>query len=179
MLLHLLSPVIAIPAFVVWRLLDRPARAPRSQRSFAAVAAWSSFVAGMVHVVVAPDHWEESLLYGVFFLAVSLGQLGFAILVAWRPTARLLVVGAIGQLAIVALWAVTRTVGIPLGPEAGTVEAIGAMDLISVAVELVCALACVAAAGATRNSDGVSAAVNRGRQSRGDHPPHLRGASRG
>ena len=43
--------------------------------------------------------------------------------------------------AIIALYALTRTVGIPLlGPEAGTVEAVAPIDLLSKALELLLVL---------------------------------------
>ena len=41
------------------------------------------------------------------------------------------------------LWAVTRSVGIPLGPERGEVEEIGVLDVIATTAELVSAAACV------------------------------------
>lgn len=49
-----------------------------------------------------------------------------------------------GNLAVVALYAVTRTVGIPLfGPQAGEVEAVGAVDLATLGAELAL-VACLA-----------------------------------
>lgn len=143
--LHLLMLVIWVPALVVWRLLDRSAARPRALRWAAAVAAWSSIVAAMVHVVVTPEHLRESPLYGVFFVAAAAAQFVFAILVAWRPGATLFAAGLLGQLALVVLWLVTRTVGIPAGPQAGTIEEIGVLDSISVAAEVACALACLTA----------------------------------
>lgn len=150
-LLHLLTLVIWLPALVVWRLLDKQPRTP--QRWLVVIAAWSSFLAGMVHVVVTPEHWHESPLYGVFFLAVSVAQFGFAVLVAWRPNAPLLLAGGIGQLTVIGIWLLTRTIGIPLGPEAGTVEAVGLLDSICVAAEMLGALACLAAMRRTASND--------------------------
>ncbi|HMN62120.1 MAG TPA: hypothetical protein PJ988_17250, partial [Anaerolinea sp.] len=60
------------------------------------------------------------------------------ILAATRPVRReVLWAGILGNAAIIALWIVTRTLGIPLGPEAGMVEEIGALDLTSKIAELV------------------------------------------
>jgi hypothetical protein len=56
----------------------------------------------------------------VFFLVVTPLQIAWALLVqrerAGNP--RLLAIGAAGNLAIAATWAVSRVIGIPFGPEA-------------------------------------------------------------
>lgn len=43
---------------------------------------------------------------------------------------RALLAGAIGSLAIVAVWLATRTAGIPMGPDSGRPGSIGAMDTL-------------------------------------------------
>ena len=40
------------------------------------------------------------------------------------------------------MWLVTRTVGTPLGPEAGEVEAVGALDTITAAFEAAIVTCC-------------------------------------
>jgi putative NADH-flavin reductase len=62
------------------------------------------------------------------------------VLALLRPSRRLLVVGAVGNLAIVALWGVTRTVGIPIGPTPWRPEAVGTADALAVQLELALAL---------------------------------------
>lgn len=44
--------------------------------------------------------------------------------------------GILGNLAIIAMWMVTRTIGVPLGPMRGEIEEIGALDLASKIAEL-------------------------------------------
>lgn len=137
--LHAALLALAVPVFVVWRLLDRR---PPGERSLTSVAAGASLAAGMVHLVVVPEHWQESPLYGMFFVATVLGQVGAAVLLARRPAIWLCVLTVGGQVAITQLWAVTRTAGIPLGPEAGMVEPIGFLDSICVCAQLVSTAAC-------------------------------------
>jgi hypothetical protein len=137
--LHAAVLGLAVPVFVVWRLLDRR---PPSGRSVVSVAAWSSLVAGLVHLLVVPEHWQESPLYGVFFVATVLGQVGAAVLLARRPAIWLCVVTVAGQVAITQLWGITRTAGIPLGPDAGMVESIGLLDSMCVIAQLVSTAAC-------------------------------------
>ncbi len=100
------------------------------------LAAALSFAAAVIHSTVCPEHFKEATLYGVFFLIVASAQLVWAV-VAWRRAPRWwLVAGAFGNGAIVALWAVTRTIGIPLGPGRGEVETVGALDIVATTCEV-------------------------------------------
>lgn len=100
-------------------------------------AAGLSVMAGLLHLLVMPEHFEEWLGYGLFFLIVALAQLVYAVLLLRRPASRaLLVAGIVGNALIVGFWAFTRTVGVPLGPAAGEVEAIGVVDTVSKLAEL-------------------------------------------
>jgi hypothetical protein len=100
------------------------------------VTALLSLVAASLHMLVCPEHFREALLYGGFFAVAAAAQLVWVGLALWRPSRWLLAAGLVGNLAVVLLWAVTRTVGIPLGPEAGAVEAIGALDVIATVGEV-------------------------------------------
>ncbi len=100
-------------------------------------AAGLSALAGLLHLLVMPEHFEEWLGYGLFFLIVALAQLAYAILLLRRPASRtLLVAGIVGNALIIGFWAFTRTVGVPLGPAAGEIEAVGAIDTLSKLAEL-------------------------------------------
>jgi hypothetical protein len=108
------------------------------------VAAALSLLAAAIHFWVMPEHFEEWWGYGAFFLVVAVAQAGYAVVLLRRPADhRLIWAGLLGNLAIIALWAWTRTVGIPLfGPHAGEVEEIGAIDVASKIVEALL-LACL------------------------------------
>jgi hypothetical protein len=93
------------------------------------VAATASAGAGLVHALVMQAHLSEDVLYGGFFAAAAVAQLGWAVAVVRRPSTRLLLAGVAGNLLALSLWAQTRLVGIPLGVAAGRREPIGAMDL--------------------------------------------------
>ncbi len=59
-------------------------------------------------------------------------QVAWAVLAARRPHDRgLLVAGAAGNLAIAAVWLLSRTTGLPFGPDAWEAEAVGAKDLLA------------------------------------------------
>ena len=58
--------------------------------------------------------------------------------------------GAAGSLFLVLTWAVSRTAGLPFGPDPGVAEAVAVPDVASVVLELVTAAAC--GSGASRPS---------------------------
>ena len=104
-----------------------------------------TIAAAGIHAAMFPPHLRERLLFGAFFLVCALFQLAWAERALRRPTPRWLVLGAVGNLTVVALWAVTRTVGLPFGLMP-TPEEVGAWDVACAAFELVAAGACIAAA---------------------------------
>lgn len=103
---------------------------------FIGAATALSAIAGFIHLAVAPMHLHEWWGYGAFFVVIGLAQVVYGSGVLARPRPLLLVAGIVGNLAIIAFWAWTRAVGIPLfGPGASEREAVGTIDVISKATE--------------------------------------------
>jgi len=101
------------------------------------VAAALSLLAAIIHLWVAPEHFAEWWGYGAFFLACASVQGLYALSLLRRPGRPLLLLGVAGNLTVVILWLVTRTSGIPLlGPHAGEVEEVGALDLVCTLAEV-------------------------------------------
>ncbi|MGH9040241.1 MAG: hypothetical protein ACRDZ3_08420 [Acidimicrobiia bacterium] len=111
-----------------------------------------SVAAGVGHGLVAPEHLREWWGYGLFFALAATGQVFFgAVLLAapWRydetgghlpegtgPERAMCLLGIVGNAAVIVLYLVTRTVGVPfLGPDAGRVEPFGAGGLVTTAFE--------------------------------------------
>ncbi|GAB6984628.1 hypothetical protein [Nocardioides pyridinolyticus] len=117
----------------------RPVTAPAGSVLLLPLAVSSALVAAGVHAAMVLPHAREGLAVALFFLGCALAQLGWADRALRRPTPTWLVLGAAGNLAVVAVWAVSRTVGLP-----GR-EAVGAWDVTAVACELVAAAACLLA----------------------------------
>lgn len=115
-----------------------PAKHQLFNRRWQYAAAMFSMLAGWVHVYFAPEHFEEWVGYGDFFVAVSVYQLLFSLMIVanTRPRRELLWAGILGNVAIIALWVFSRTTGILLGPMAGEIEPIGVLDTISKIAEL-------------------------------------------
>jgi hypothetical protein len=110
-----------------------------------------SIVAGLIHLWVTPSHFAEWWGYGLFFAVIAALQLAYGSL--WLSIGldanrlrHLTALGIVGHQALFVLYLVTRTSGIPLfGPNAGHVEAVGVVDIVSKAVEVVLTLVLVAA----------------------------------
>jgi hypothetical protein len=92
--------------------------------------------AAAVHWAVARMHFEEYALFGVFFVAVGVAQLGWGLLVLFRPVRPLLLLGAAGNLLVTALWAIDRAWGLPLGPEHWQPDPVGFADSAASTFEL-------------------------------------------
>ncbi len=101
-----------------------------------AVAALS-LLAGLIHLWVMPEHFEEWWGYGAFFLVAAVAQVVYVpLLLRWPNQNVLLLLGIVGNSAIVLLYLLTRVVGIPLfGPEAGEVEGVGIIDVCATSSE--------------------------------------------
>ncbi len=98
------------------------------------VAAGLSLGVGIVHALVMPEHLIEWWGYGFFFMLAALAQLTYGLLLFMRPWAydesgafrsessrqarSVYLAGAGGNLAIAALYAVTRMVGVPFSARA-------------------------------------------------------------
>ena len=83
----------------------------------ARAAAALSCVAALVHLVVAPEHFGEWAPAGIFFMIVAAGQLWLA-QALWRGLgARLVPAAALVTSGLVALYVVSRTIGLPFHPD--------------------------------------------------------------
>src|ERR1700682_5516868 len=117
----------------------RPARLSRP--TFGGVrlytAALLTLGAAFVHLAVAPEHLREYLPFGVFFLVVGCAQIVLAVEIVSRPTRRLALAMAAGSLALVGLWFVSRSVGLPIGPTPGVPEEMSLTDIICNVMEVI------------------------------------------
>ena len=125
--MHTGGPTHQMPAAEGW---------PRSP--MAAVAPWAASLtieAGVLHLIACQDHFREWWGYGLFFLLVAVCQVAGGALLLIRCSERLCWAGIAGTSVVIAVWAVSRTWGVPIGPEGGGQEPIGLLDALSVAVE--------------------------------------------
>jgi hypothetical protein len=107
-----------------------------------AVATSAAAGSALVHFAVAPEHFAEWWGFGLFFVVCAEVQLGWALLLRRRCGGAGLAVGIVGSLLLVAVWGLSRTRGLPFGPEPGVPEAVSIPDVLSVLLELITAAAC-------------------------------------
>jgi hypothetical protein len=114
-----------------------------AQRVLLPLAVVSSAAAAGVHAAVGPAHFRQATLIGLFFAGSALAQLVWAGVVAVSCSRALLVVAALGNIAVLALWGITRTIGLPFGLLPGP-EAVGPWDVACGGWELIVACSCIA-----------------------------------
>ena len=123
-----------LPATRPWRAAIDPV-----STCYLPIAMVSSAFAAGVHAAVGPAHFREGLVLGSFFAVAAVAQVAWALGMALRPSRRLLAAAVAGNSAVLVLWLVSRTIGLPgllPGP-----ESIGPWDLSCGIWELVLILA--------------------------------------
>lgn len=138
------------------------ARSPEQQqvddRLF--VACGLSWAAAIIHVKAALDHLDQSAAEAVLFELVACAQLIWGIAIYRGAGRRVLLAGIAGSLAVVAVWVVSRTSGLPIGPAAGHPEAVGLIDTVASCDEvLLSALVGLHLAGAPRQRSVMATAL--------------------
>ena len=128
-------------------------------------AAVLSVGAGAIHLLQAPAHDRQAAVYGRFFLVVGTVQLAGGLLLGLRRWPRpAYALAAYGHLTVAGVWAATRTVGIPIGPDAGTRPPVARADLAATLLEVAIALALLAVALPAGWTGGLDRTAVRGRR---------------
>ncbi|MGH9025588.1 MAG: hypothetical protein ACRDWD_05635 [Acidimicrobiia bacterium] len=94
-----------------------------------------SFAAGAIHLVMAPSHAGESTVEGAGFMIAGWLQIALAVLLLTQPSRLILRVSVGLNFGLIALWAVSRTYGLPFGAHAWHPEMVSSVDLTCVAIE--------------------------------------------
>jgi len=100
--------------------------------------------AAAIHFAVVFEHFAEYTLYGVFFLVISWGQMIWPAVLLWRPSRHWLWLGVVGNAIVIAVYAASRTVGLPFGPDLHHAESVGALDVMSGVLEFALIAGCAA-----------------------------------
>lgn len=99
---------------------------------------WAALSVGAaaIHFAVIPEHFEEWVGFGLAFAVLGWFQVVWPFAYLDRPGRSLAWIAIAVNLATVGVWVWSRTAGLPVGPEPGMPEAIGAPDLVATAFEL-------------------------------------------
>jgi hypothetical protein len=136
-------PVATVGAAALAAILLVGPAGPTQARPLAAVPArplasglaWLSAGAATIHFAVLGPHLRASWVLGAFFAIVAVAQMGWALVVAMRPSRLVWAAGAIGNMLVILVWVVSRTRGWPVGADAGGPEPIGFADGLATAYE--------------------------------------------
>ena len=92
--------------------------------------------AALIHASMAPSHLGEAAVEGAGFVAAAWVQVLLAVAVLVRPTRRVLLAVVVSSAALIAVWAVSRTAGLPFGDHSGHAESVSIVDGVCVALEV-------------------------------------------
>ena len=92
--------------------------------------AWSAVAtigAGVIHLVIVPEHWAHAPAHGLFFLLVGILQIVWGIAVWRKPSVNLYYIGVLMAGWLIVLYGLTRWFPAPFGHGP---ESISAIDLV-------------------------------------------------
>ena len=95
------------------------------------LAAILSLTAGAIHFGYAPHHLSDDWAHGWFFMVIAAYQCLFAVVIVARPRRWVWASAIVVNTGIIATWLVSRTVGLPFGPEELRSESFSAPDIVS------------------------------------------------
>ena len=108
------------------------------------IPATLTLFAGAIHFWVAPEHFDETWMFGWFMAISGAAQVLDAVLLLARPTRAALLATVLGNLAVVAIFAWAYTLGLPLGPDPGQPEQLTGLGLACTLAEAAAAAAALA-----------------------------------
>src|SRR5262245_7103626 len=115
----------------VFDLRDRTSRAD----DLRLVLIGGLIASSVVHLAMVPEYFKAWTVGGIFMLALAAAQVAVAAGVIVRAR-EAVVLAAIVTIAPALLWVVSRTIGLPFGPESGFPHALGLADGAAVVLEL-------------------------------------------
>jgi hypothetical protein len=108
----------------------------RTEPRILSAIALASIAAGAINIAAAATVGRDSSTQTLaFFVAVAAAQLAWGAVALVRAPRWWLALGAVGNLLVVATWAVSRTVGLPVGEYAGITLPVGFADGLATALE--------------------------------------------
>jgi hypothetical protein len=121
-------------------LMTQAARPLAVSRGRAAMLAGCSLAVAAIHASVSGPHFREAITFGVFFAVAATLQAAWGLAVVRWPTRGMFWAAAIGNAAVLLTWAISRTVGLPFGPEPWRPETVGIADILAGVAELAIAI---------------------------------------
>lgn len=105
------------------------------------VAAAASFGAAGIHFAVMPEHWLEWKAAGAFFGVLAWLEIAWSVALLTMRKRVVVELGLLLQLGTICTWVLSRTAGLPFGPEKGQAEPAAFIDVLCSALEVVAVVA--------------------------------------
>jgi len=103
-----------------------------------------SFAAGVIHLVMVPQHAQEALRTGLAFAVVGWFQIAFGVAVVARPTRTWIRIGILANVVFVLTWVLSRSIGLPDWTGDGGIEKTASVDALCVGFEIAVIVGAVA-----------------------------------
>lgn len=113
---------------------------------FATIAVAS---AGILHIAVAPQHYEHAPAHAIFFVVAGIAEIAWALIFLRRPTQQVYYAGLALTGGLILLWALTRVVPAPFHGQVEAIDLGGIACKISEAAGLAALLMIAAQGGIT------------------------------
>ena len=130
--------VVILPALLIFAAVLL-----RRRQAITAAVCMFSASAAQLHALATGEHLQEHPASGAFFMVVTLLQIAWIVAAIWRPSAATLAAGVGVNLVVLAIWAASRTTGLPIGPDPWTAESVGLLDLASAVSEVAVVAGCL------------------------------------
>ena len=125
------------------RGLTQGSVAPPVKSSLQRIAFACSAAAAGIHLGAVHAHASEWAPAAVFMLASGLAQLAWSFALLGNPRPWLIEAGIAGNASIIALWIVSRTVGLPVGPMQWRPEHVHGNDVAATFLEIILIVAAI------------------------------------
>jgi hypothetical protein len=99
---------------------------------------WAGFAAlgaGLIHLAIIQEHLSEGWSHGLFFAVLGVLQIAWAAFALSSDVLPMPRRFAALNAAVILFWLVSRTAGLPVGPEPWEAEAVGTADLLCSGLE--------------------------------------------
>jgi hypothetical protein len=100
-------------------------QADRRQTLWIGAAVLLIILAGIIHLVIIPEHWDHAPAHGLFFGLVGLLQIGWGVAFWKRPSSTLYYAGFLLAGGLISLWVITRLWTAPFHPGPEPVDLAG------------------------------------------------------
>lgn len=65
--------------------------------------------AGILHFAATPERWKAHIIFGIFFIALGIAQILYALALVRRPSRKIFLFGVLFNTGLLLLWLLTQT----------------------------------------------------------------------